>query len=204
MKDEKIESVAYFAGRMLKPFVMLLLPFAVSKQIRRDIMDPNKMNEPLRLGTKIRKYTKSFMECKVHALPDFFVHKAVTRNERRIQKYDAGISNAQCKIAQREIKKEQLSDIVTQLENAPVLRVSYFEKTEHQPAVPSLCDFGDYVIQFSSAGTEWCSGMRGNGYISKKMPDGTREPICTISPNLSDYLAKIADRQYELMKTKDR
>ena len=202
MKDEKIESVAYFAGRMLKPFVMLWLPFAVSKKIRRDIMDPNKINEPLRLGTKIRKYTKSFMECKVHALPDYFFNRAWTYNEWHKQKYDNKTTVSYN--AQPEIDKKQIGDIVAKLGFTPVLTVSYFEKTKHQPLAPASCEFGDYVIQFSSAGTEWCGGMRGNGYISKKMPDGTRKPICTISPNLSDYLAEIAHGQYELMKTKTR
>lgn len=202
MKDEKIESVAYFAGRMLKPFVMLWLPFAVSKQIRRDIMDPNKINEPLRLGTKIRKYTKSFMECKVHALPDYFFNRAWTYNEWRKQEYDN--SHTVLVNVQPEIDKKQIGDIVAKLEFATVLTVSYFEKTEHQPRVPSSCEFGDTVIQFSSAGNERYGGMRGNGYISKKMPNGTQKPICTISPDLSDYLAEVAHGQYELMKMKTR
>ena len=128
MKDEKIESVAYFAGRMLKPFVMLWLPFAVSKQIRRDIMDPNKINEPLRLGTKIRKYTKSFMECKVHALPDYFFNRAWTYNEWRKQEYDNKTTVSYN--AQPEIDKKQIGDIVAKLGFTPVLTVSYFEKTK--------------------------------------------------------------------------
>ena len=202
MKDENFENFAYFTGRLLKPFVMLWLPFAVSKQIRRDIMDPNKINEPLRLGTKIRKYTKSFMECKVHALPDYFFNRAWTYNEWRKQKYDN--SYTMPINVQPEIDKKQIGDIVAKLEFAPVLTVSYFEKTEHQPRVPSSCEFGDTVIQFSSAGNERYGGMRGNGYISKKMPDGTQKPIRKISPELSDYLAKIAHGQYELMKTKLR
>lgn len=202
MKDENFENFAYFTGRLLKPFVMLWLPFAVSKQIRRDIMDPNKINEPLRLGTKIRKYTKSFMECKVHALPDYFFNRAWTYNEWRKQKYDN--SYTMPINVQPEIDKKQIGDIVAKLEFAPVLTVFYFEKTEHQPRVPSSCEFGDTVIQFSSAGNERYGGMRGNGYISKKMPDGTQKPIRKISPELSDYLAKIAHGQYELMKTKLR
>ena len=122
MKDENFENFAYFTGRLLKPFVMLWLPFAVSKQIRRDIMDPNKINEPLRLGTKIRKYTKSFMECKVHALPDYFFNRAWTYNEWRKQKYDN--SYTMPINVQPEIDKKQIGDIVAKLEFAPVLTVS--------------------------------------------------------------------------------
>lgn len=190
MKDEKIVNLAYFAGRLLKPFVAIWAPIVVSQQIRREIADPNTIDEPLRLGKRIRKHTKGFIECKVHALPDYFVRKAVAYNERRAQKRVNVIY-----YVQPEIDAKQIGDIVKKLESAPVLTVSYFEKTEHQPAVPASCEFGDCVIQFSSAGTEWCGGMRGNGYISKKMPNGIQQPICTISPNLSDYLAIIARKQ---------
>lgn len=202
MKDEKIENLAYFMGRLLKPFVAIWAPVYALQKVRCEIADPRKMDEPLELGKRIKKHTNVFMKNKVHVLPDFFAHKVMAYNERRKQEYDN--SYTMPINVQPEIKEKQIGDIVAKLESAPVLRVSYFEKTEHQPWAPSLCEIGDYVIQFSSAGTEWCGGMRGNGYISKKMPDGTREPICTISPNLSDYLAKIAHGQYELMKTKDR
>ncbi|MBP5485916.1 MAG: hypothetical protein J6Y07_04395 [Alphaproteobacteria bacterium] len=202
MKDEKIVNLAYFAGRLLKPLVAVWAPIVVSQQIRQEIADPNKIDKPLELGKRIKKHTKSFMECKVHALPDYFAHKAMAYNERCTQKH---IYVIQVKPhVQPEIDKKQIGDIVAKLQSAPVLTVSYFEKTEHQPAVPASCEFRDYVIQFSPAGTEWCGGMRSNGYISKKIPNGTLRQICTISPNLSDYLAEVADRQYELMKRKTR
>jgi len=202
MKDEKIVNLAYFAGRLLKPFIAVWAPIVVLRQTRREIADPNKIDEPLRLGKRIRKHADGFMEYKVHALPDYFARKAVAYNERRAQKYD----NARSVLFNvgPEIDEKQIGDIVKKLENATVLTVSYFEKTEHQPAVPALCKFGDYVIHFSPAGTEWCGGMRGDGYISKKMPNDTQKSIRTISPNLSDYLAKIADAQYKLMKEKNR
>ncbi len=202
MKDENFENLAYFMGRLLKPFVAIWAPVYALQKVRCEIADPQKIDEPLELGKSIRKHTNAFMKNKVHALPDYFFNRAWTYNEWRKQKYDNSYTvpiNVQ-----PEIDEKQIGDIVAKLEFAPVLHVSYFEKTEHQPRVPSLCNFGDYVIQFSSAGTEWCGGMRGNGYISKKMPDRTREPICTISPDLSDYLAEVAHVQYELMKTKDR
>lgn len=193
MKDEKIENLAYFMGRLLKPFIAIWAPIVVSQQIRREIADPNKIDEPLELGKRIRKHTKSFMECRVHALPDYFAHKAIAYNERRTQKHSYVIQVKP--YVQPEIDEKQIGDIVAKLQSVPVLTVSYFEKTEHQAAVPASCEFGDYVIQFSSAGTEWCGGMRGNGYISKKTPDGKRQQICTISPDLSDYLAIIARKQ---------
>ena len=202
MKDEKIESFAYLAGRLLKPFVLMWLPFAVSKQIRRDIMDPNKINEPLCLGKKIRKHTESFIECKVHALPYYFFNRAWTYNEWRKQKPDNKTTISYN--AQPEIDKKQIGGIVAKLATAPVITISYFDVTNHQPMAPFSCEFGDTVIQFSPAGTEWCGGMRGNGYISKKEFNGTIRQICTISPELSDYLAKIAHGQYKLMKAKNK
>ena len=199
MKDENFENFAYFMGRLLKPFVAIWAPVYALQKVRCEIADPQKMDEPLELGKRIRKHTNVFMKNKVHALPDYLAHKAMAYNERRAQKYDD--SYTMPINVQPEIDKEQIGGIVAKLESAPVLRVSYFEKTEHQPWAPSLCNFDDYVIQFSSAGTEWCGGMRENGYISKKEINGTMTQICTISPNLSDYLAEIAHRQYEL---KDR
>ena len=190
MKDEKIVNLAYFAGRLLKPFVAIWAPIVVSQQIRREIADPNKIDEPIELGKRIRKHIKSFMKCKVHALPDYFANKAIAYNERRAEKRINVIY-----YVQPEIDEKQIGDIVAKLQSAPVLTVSYFEKTEHQAAVPASCEFGDYVILFSSAGTQWCGGMRGNGYISKKTLNGASRQICTISPNLSDYLAIIARKQ---------
>lgn len=202
MKDEKIENLAYFMGRLLKPFVAIWAPVYALQKVRCEIADPRKIDEPLELGKRIRKHTNVFMKNKVHVLPDYFFNRAWTYNEWRKQKYDN--SYTMPINVQPEIDKKQIGDIVAKLEFAPVLTVSYFEKTEHQPLAPASCEFGDYVIQFSSTGTKWCGGMRGNGYISKKMPDGTQKSICTISPDLSDYLAEIADRQYELMKRKTR
>lgn len=196
MKDEKIVNLAYFMGRLLKPFVAIWAPIVASQQVRYELADPNKLVEPVKLGKRIRRHTKSFMECKVRALPDYLAHKAMAYNERRAQKYDD--SHTVLINVQPEIDKKQIGDIVAKLENTPIITVSYFERTEHQPWAPSLCDFGDYVIHFSPTGTEWCGGMRGNGYISKKTPDGKRQQICTISPDLSDYLAEIAEERYRI------
>jgi hypothetical protein len=196
MKDEKIVTLAYFAGRLLKPFVAIWAPIIASQQVRYELADPDKLTEPVKLGKRLRKHTKSFMECKVHALPDYFAHKAMARNERRAQKHGYVIQVKP--YVQPEIDKKQIGDIIAKLQSAPVLTVSYFEKTEHQPVVPASCEFGDYIIQFSPTGTEWCGGMRGNGYISKKMPNGASRQICTMSPNLSDYLAEIAEKRYRI------
>ncbi|MBO7559992.1 MAG: hypothetical protein J6T27_02435 [Alphaproteobacteria bacterium] len=193
MKDEKIVNLAYFMGRLLKPFVAIWAPIVASQQVRYELADPNKLVEPVKLGKRLRKHTKSFMECKVHALPDYLAHKAMAYNERRAQKYD--VSHTVLINVQPEIDKKQIGDIVAKLENTPIITVSYFEKTEHQPVAPASCEFGDYVIHFSPTGTEWCGGMRGNGYISKKMPNGASRQICAMSPNLSDYLAIIARKQ---------
>ncbi|MBO7656550.1 MAG: hypothetical protein J6S80_02380 [Alphaproteobacteria bacterium] len=91
-----------------------------------------------------------------------------------------------------EIDKKNIGDIVKKMEHSDYMTVQYFEKTEHQRAMPQLCKFGDYIVQFASDGTEWCGGMRGNGYIS--MVDHVSKqirPVAPISPQLSDYLANI-------------
>ena len=188
MKDEKIVNLAYFAGRLLKPFIAIWAPMVVSQQIRREIADPNKIDEPLELGKRIRKHTKSFMECKVHALPDYFAHKAIAYNEQRTENRTNIVYDIQ-----PEIDAKQLGDIVKKMkEEASWMSVIYFEETEHQRRMPQRCVFGDYLVLFASDGTRWCGGKRNNGYIYKKQtPLGCHTQIANISPQLSDYLAEM-------------
>lgn len=91
-----------------------------------------------------------------------------------------------------EIDKKNIGDIVKKMENAYYISVTYFEETEHQRAMPKSCKFGDYIINFASDGTEWCGGIRGNGYISVFDHINKQiQPVAPISPQLSDYLANI-------------
>lgn len=90
-----------------------------------------------------------------------------------------------------EINQKQIGYIIDKLKNTPYIMIQYFEETEHQRAMPQSCKFGDYIINFAPSGTEWCGGIRGNGYISAIDVYGKQiKPIATISPELSDYLAK--------------
>ncbi|MBO4583161.1 MAG: hypothetical protein J5714_03865 [Alphaproteobacteria bacterium] len=103
------------------------------------------------------------------------------------------------KSIEQEINKKNICYIVTALQNTTIISVSYFEQTVHQLPTPQRCNFDDYIIHFSSAGTVWCGGIPGPAYISKKK--GTNiEQICPITPKLSHYLAEIAQERYENMK----
>lgn len=99
----------------------------------------------------------------------------------------------------QEIREKKIYDIAAALEKTNVINVHYFEQTLHQLPTPQCCTFDDYIIHFSSAGTVWCGGMRGNGYISKKLVNGDTQSICTISPQLSDYLAKIVEKRHGIL-----
>ena len=113
MKEEKIVNLAYFMGLLLKPFVAIWAPIVASQQVRYELADPNKLVEPVKLGKRLRKHTKSFMECIVHTLPDYLAHKAMAYNERRAQKYD--VSYTVLINVQPEIDKKQIGDIVAKL-----------------------------------------------------------------------------------------
>ena len=83
MKNEKIENTAYFVGRLLKPLALILAPIVVSQKIRNEIADPKNIDESLDLCKRVKTHTQSFMECRVHALPDYLVHKVREYNEWR-------------------------------------------------------------------------------------------------------------------------
>lgn len=91
-----------------------------------------------------------------------------------------------------EIEAKKLGDVVEKIKTADWISVVFFEETEHQRRMPQFCRVGDYTINFASDGTIWCGGIRGKGYISITDVHGKNRPIATISPELSDYLAKIA------------
>lgn len=89
-----------------------------------------------------------------------------------------------------EIEAKKLGDVVEKIKTADWISVVFFEETEHQRRMPQFCHVGDYTINFASDGTIWCGGIRGKGYINITDVHGKNRPIATISPELSDYLAK--------------
>jgi len=154
--------------------------FIAGRKVREDIMDIENINKWVPI---FKTYKKHFVEHVKKHNDDKLSVRAFTRYFAGTQKYNPFT----------EIDKKNIGDIVKKMENACYLSVIYFEKTEHQRAMPQRCTFGDYCVFFASDGTDWCGGMRGNGYIYKRnTPLGCYTQIADISPQLSDYLANIA------------
>lgn len=168
-------------------------PFAALRMIRQDIMDPNQITEPINFRFKYNKY---------------FSEHVARRNGYRMQMwaYNRGVSriNKICPAVYDptpEMTAKGLEDILCGVSGDTMLDVRYFESTEHQLPLPMVCTYGDYRIKFASAGMGWCgSTQRENGFISKRNPKGHYEPVATISPELSDYLAKIVDKKAKMQK----
>ncbi len=152
--------------------------FVAGRKVREDIMDIENMTTWVPI---FKTYKKHFVEHVKKHNNDKLSTRAFSRYLACVKKYNPFA----------EIDKKNIGDIVKKMENAYYISVTYFEETEHQRAMPQLCKFDDYLVQFASDGTEWCGGMRGNGHIS--IVDNKKiKPVASISPQLSDYLAKIA------------
>ncbi|MBQ6736699.1 MAG: hypothetical protein IJQ90_04430 [Alphaproteobacteria bacterium] len=152
--------------------------FIAGRKVREDIMAIENMT----------KWVPLFKTYKKHFVEHVKKHNDDKLSVRAFARYfgDANSYNPW-----QEIDKKKLGDVVEQIQNANWMSVTYFEETEHQRHAPQFCHIGDYTINFASDGTAWCGGMRGNGYINKTDVHGKNRPVATISPELSDYLARL-------------
>ncbi len=157
----------------------IVAPWVAGRRVREDIMDVK----------NITKWVPIFETYKNHLVEHIKNHNNDRMTVRALKR---------CRVDTKkfdpfyEIDQKKIGYIVDKLNNTSYIMIQYFDETEHQLRAPQMCKFGDYVINFASSGTEWCGGIRGKGYISITDVHGTNRPIATISPELSDYLAKIA------------
>ena len=152
--------------------------FVAGRKLREDIMDVENMTKWVPV---FKTYKKHYVEYVKKHNDDKLSVRAFTRYFAGKKKYNPF----------NEIDKKNIGDIVDKINNAYCISITYFEKTEHQRRVPQFCHVGDYTINFPSDGTKWCGGIRGNGYINVAGPNSKNQTIATISPELSDYLAKL-------------
>jgi len=153
-------------------------PWVAGRRVREDIMDVKNLTKWVPV---LDTYKKHLVEHVKNHNNDRMTVRALRRCRVDTKKFDPFY----------EIDQKQIGYIIDKLKNTPYIMIQYFEETEHQPRAPQMCKFGDYIINFASSGTEWCGGMRGNGYISAIDVYGKQiKPIAKISPELSDYLAK--------------
>lgn len=154
-------------------------PWVANHRVREDIMDVKNMDKWVPI---FETYKKHFVEHVKNHNNDRMTVRALKRCRMDTKKFDPF----------GEIDKKKIGHIIDKLKNTDYISVQYFEETEHQHHAPQMCKFGDYIINFASNGTEWCGGVRGNGYISiVDYIDKQIKPVAKISPELSDYIAKL-------------
>ena len=163
-----------------KAIAYLIAFFMTSRDVQNDFTDPENLNEPV-----LPRY-------RYH-----FTRRVKKQNEHRLEKFvgkkpDETVTKPTETDLLREIYDNGIGFIISD-SNYSISGVRYFEQTEHQPATPMQCNYGDYKIVFASAGTKWCGGMRGKGFVYKRTPHGGYEQVAEISAELSDYLAQIVD-----------
>lgn len=157
----------------------VVAPWVAGRRVREDIMDVENITKWVPV---IDTYKKHLVEHVKNHNNDRMTVRALKRCRVDTKKFDP----------LDEIDKKKIGYIIDRLKNTNYVSVQYFEETEHQRHAPQMCKFGDYIINFASDGTEWCGGVRGNGYISAlDVFDRQIKPIAQISPQLSDYIAKI-------------
>ena len=150
--------------------------FVAGQKLRDDMTDLDNLNKWVPI---FKTYKKHFVEHVKKHNNDRLSGRVFVRYVTRRNVYPTS-----------EIEAKKLGDVVEKIKTADWISVVFFEETEHQRHAPQFCHVGDYTINFASDGTEWCGGMRGNGYINKTDAHGKNRHVATISPELSDYLAK--------------
>lgn len=181
MKDNKKLNTGLGYVAWIGDYVIAALGglFVAGRKVRDDIMAPENIDKPVNF---LKSYKKHFVKHVKSHNDNKLSARAIAWYMKDIKKYDPYV----------EINNKNIDDIVEKIKNADFIKVIYFEESEHQRRMPQYCKIGDYTINFASDGTEWCGGMRGNGYINI-VNYQTRQTklLATISPRLSDYLGKM-------------
>ncbi len=188
-RNKTLTDMAAFADTII---AYISAPFAAARGVRSDIMDINNIDKRLHFfSTYKRHFRKHITESNSLRLYTWSLERADARVARfAAEKYNPVF----------EITSKGLVNVLYSLSNQEVINVRYFEETEHQSCVPMRCRFGEYMINFASAGTEWCDGIQGNGYVFKfDSRDGYKQ-IAAISPQLSNYLANIVDEKFKMQQ----
>lgn len=172
-----------------KAIAYVIAVFATPRNVQEDMTDPEKFKEPV------------FHRYKLH-----FKRHIHEQNKHRLQNWVCETGEKQQQPTDNDLLQEitdlGLGNVILSEKNAYTVHdVYYFEPSEHQPLLPMVCKYGDYKIKFSSAGMGWCGGTtREPGFVYKRNPNGSYDKIATITPDLSDYLAKIVDEQVKMQK----
>lgn len=180
-KNKKLQRIAVLGD---KAVAYVIAVFATPKDVRDEIMDPS---APVHFCERYkRNFTRHVKAQNNHKLQNWVIR----RNGGATQTVDYD--------PMPEINAKGLTEIYDILKETQIkdfADVRYFEETEHQPHEPMRCTVGDYRIDFGGAGTKWCGGRGGNGYVFKRNKNGNFQQIAVISPELSkEFSEKVINR----------
>ena len=185
-KNQKLERIAVLGDRAISYVIAV---FATPKNVRDEIMDPS---APVQFCERYkRNFTRHVKAQNNHRLQNWVIR----RNGGATQTIDYDPMpevNAKC--------LKEIYDILQDTTLKDFADVRYFEETEHQTSEPMRCTIGDYRIDFGGAGTKWCGGRGGNGYVFKRNSNGNFQQIAVISPELSQKFAEYANARVKLQK----
>ena len=188
--SKRLEKLAILGDKVIAYFIASAV---TPKNVREEIMDPA---APVHFFERYKRNFRYHLDAQNnHRLQNWVIR----RNGGATQTVDYDptpeINAKGLQEFYNILKDETLKDFAD---------VRYFQKTEHQPCEPMRCTVGDYQIDFGPAGTKWCGGHGGNGYVFKRNAEGNYQQVAVISPELSKYFAQQAIERLKLQKEKTK
>ncbi|MBO7509072.1 MAG: hypothetical protein J6T57_02235 [Alphaproteobacteria bacterium] len=166
-------------------------PFVAAYRLRMDLLNPENIDRDIKYFKTYAHHFRAHMD---HGNNNRLLNCAMARADERIAKSKKNQSTEYDISA--EIHAKDLDAVIKGLSAQTIITVDYFEETEHQPRAPKRCLFREYAIDFATAGTKWCGGMSGTGYVFKRDGDENFVQIATISYDLSKFLSDIVNEKY--------
>lgn len=187
---QRLEKIAIFGDKVI---AYLIASVKTPSNVRDEIMDPA---APVQF---FERYKRNF------------TYHVKTQNNHRLQNWvirrNGGATQTVDYDPTPEINAKGLQEFYDILQDDTLkdfADVRYFQKTEHQPSEPMRCTVGDYQIDFGPAGTKWCGGRGGNGYVFKRNAEGNYQQVAVISHELSKYFAEKAIERVKLQHARMR
>ena len=166
-------------------------PFVAAYRLRMDLLNPENIDRDIKYFKTYAHHFRAHMD---HSNDNRLLDCAMARADERIAKLKKKQPTTYDVSA--EIHAKNLDAVVKELSDQTIITVDYFEPTEHQPHAPKRCRFGEYVVDFAPAGTKWCGGISGIGYVFWRDMRGNLVQIATMSYDLSKFLSDIANEKY--------
>ena len=184
------ENVARAAGWAVTPVLAIFVaPVMAAMNMHDNAFSRYKDN----ITPEYKGFGKYYRECLknfVLRAPDVFGNIVKSHDKEYLAKLAA-----EKKCAEKTNKElAAIQDIIHSVLKYSVFTVNLFEETEHQKKHIKRIETFENIIEFGGNGTDWCGGVRGNGYVFKKSRKNGQdviEQIAVLSPDASERLHDI-------------